>query len=146
MCSNRQLEFNNKVQNVDAAYKLIAYRIAKKYNPNLPKKVPPTAFVHYYESQLQRDMFEPARPVVEAEYRATPEQDRQPYKLPLTDTEYYDEYQEYRRNRLETYNRIDTFEVLAAYRKSRELSEGLKAQQKEALDGFFKEKTFGFQE
>ena len=138
---NRQLEYNNKIKNVDAAYKLIAYRIAKKYNPNLPKKIPPTAFIHYYETQLQRDIFEPPRPVVENDYKIKSKEDKESYKLPLTDNEYFDEYQEYKRNRLETYNRIDTYEVLDAYHKSKYLNESLKKDQKEELDSYFRDKN-----
>ena len=84
-------------------------------------------------------MFEPARPINPSDYKKKTEDQKQ-YKLPLTDTEYYEEYQEYKKNRLETYKRIDTYEILDEYRKSKELNEKLKQDQKSELDKFFKDK------
>ena len=67
MYRNEQALFNRSIKNIDAAYKLIVYRIARKYRPN-PKMMPESAFEFYYEKQLQRDIQLPPRPIIEEEY------------------------------------------------------------------------------
>ena len=60
--------YNKKLKNLDAAYKLIAYRIAKKYRTDVDLFIPESAFEHYYERQLQRDIQQPARPISVGDY------------------------------------------------------------------------------
>jgi hypothetical protein len=66
---NEQALFNRNIKNEDAAYKLIAYRIARHYHPDQDKPKPDSAFDFYYEKQLQRDIFESPRPVIEDNYK-----------------------------------------------------------------------------
>jgi hypothetical protein len=66
---NEQALFNRSIKNEDAAYKLIAYRIARHYHPDKEKAKPDSAFDFYYEKQLQRDIFEPPRPIIEEDYK-----------------------------------------------------------------------------
>lgn len=60
--------YNRNLQNLDAAYKLIAYRIARNYHPDKDIPKPPSAFDFYYEKQLQSDIQKPARPIVLSDY------------------------------------------------------------------------------
>lgn len=62
------------MKNEDAAYKLIAYRIARHYHPEKDKLKPDSAFDFYYEKQLQRDIFEAPRPIVEEDYQVRSKQ------------------------------------------------------------------------
>ena len=59
---------NKNIKNLDAAYKLIAYRIAREYDPDRDDAKPPSAFVYWYEEQLKRDIFVNPRPVNEDDY------------------------------------------------------------------------------
>lgn len=69
MYRNEQGIFNRKIKNIDAAYKLIAYRIARKYHPDRDVRKPDSAFEYYYDKQLQRDIEIEPRPVNERDYR-----------------------------------------------------------------------------
>ncbi len=60
------------MQNEDAAYKLIAYRIANELHPDKDKPKPETHFQYFYEKQLQRDIMEPAREIIEDDYLPKP--------------------------------------------------------------------------
>jgi hypothetical protein len=56
------------MKNLDAAYKLIAYRIAKKNRTEVDPFIPESAFEHYYERQLQRDIQLPPRQIDVEDY------------------------------------------------------------------------------
>ena len=56
------------MKNEDAAYKLIAYRIAREYHPEKDKPKPESAFDYYYEKQLQRDILMPKREINAEDY------------------------------------------------------------------------------
>ena len=69
---NEQSHYNRKLNDLDAAYKLIAYRIAKRYRKNLDFIIPESAFEHYYERQLQQDLHKQARPISVGDYDPKP--------------------------------------------------------------------------
>lgn len=65
---NEQELYNRNMKNVDAAYKLVAYRIAQKYHPEKDVAKPHSAFSYWYEHQLQRDIQLPPRPIDPLDY------------------------------------------------------------------------------
>lgn len=74
---NRQRDFNTKMKNLDAAYKLIAYKYCQ--DREAKEEQPPTAFRFFYEKQLQRDIQEPPRPIEEIVYQSREERNKNPY-------------------------------------------------------------------
>lgn len=60
------------MKNEDAAYKLIAYRIAKSLHPDKDKPKPDTHFDYWYEKQLQREIMEPPREMDPDDYLPKP--------------------------------------------------------------------------
>ena len=133
-----QRDFKRKLKNVDAAYKLIAYRYCRDNNKNIPD----TGFIHFYDKQLQRDLEMPARPIRPIDYITEEEKkenvyyqvNKQPYMNESDKKKnYYEQYSTIKDGKLEDLDRQEAYFILENYRERSNLDE----KAKDSLEKYF---------
>ena len=135
---NIQRDFNRKIKNMDAAYKLITYRYFKDKDPNLPE----TAFVNFYDKQLQRDIHEAPKTINPIDYETKDEMFLNPTyfgdkvehrNMEEKSNKYYEDYQGLKQGVLEESERQEAYFILEKYRERTDLDD----KAKQSLENYF---------